>query len=219
MHTTVELIDAAKAKLGVETDYRLAKVLGWRPSVVSNYRVGRSTLANTQAVQLARVLEIDAAYVLACANYERETDAEPRAAWLEIAGQVRKSREQIARLLRRAAAAMVAVGIGFSSLGAVPGHQPGASVTAEQCILRKIRRRAAKGALAGFALAATSGCAHHSLYAPDPVIAELRALCAQPEASSIRPLIRAGRPVYMAIACDATDPHSTRCRSIEVTCP
>lgn len=146
MHTTVELLDAACAKLGGITDYRLAKELGVRQQTVSNWRTGTRTIGNDHALGLARILEIDPVYVIACASAER-AEAGARQEWLRMAGRVQGAGRKIASLLRHAAAACVVLGAGIFGSGGSSGAPAGAPM-AEVCILRQIRRPRTLAALA-----------------------------------------------------------------------
>jgi hypothetical protein len=53
MTATAELLDTAKAKMGLTSDYQLAKALGWPSSTMSSYRQGRRAMELEQAVSFA----------------------------------------------------------------------------------------------------------------------------------------------------------------------
>jgi len=109
MHTTIELLDAARARLGGVSDYRVAKELGVHLSVVSMWRTGRRTIGNDHSLGLARLIEIDPVYVIACASAER-AEAATRSEWQKVAARVHGAGRKIASLLRHAAAAAIAGG-------------------------------------------------------------------------------------------------------------
>lgn len=81
MKTTVQFLDAVKEKLGIESDYALAKRLGFSLSAVSNYRTGRRFLDDDSALAIATVLEVHPFSVIANANAERAKTPEQRARW------------------------------------------------------------------------------------------------------------------------------------------
>lgn len=65
MISIANLLDAAKAKAGIESDYRLAKVIGITHSVVSSYRVGKSMPNDKILAQLCALSGDDVAVVAA----------------------------------------------------------------------------------------------------------------------------------------------------------
>ena len=72
-------LDAARDKLDPSpasrenkpTDYWLAKQLGARPSLISNYRSGLSFPDEALAIRLAKLLAINPLEIIAVANYHR----------------------------------------------------------------------------------------------------------------------------------------------------
>mgnify|MGYP003704798689 CR=1 FL=1 len=102
MHTTVDLIDAAKAARGIATDYRLAKILGLTTAAVSAMRVRGGGISDETAEKLADLAGLDAGYVLACAHAERAKSASLKSIWESVA--------------KKAAGAAVAVLIGAGLL-------------------------------------------------------------------------------------------------------
>lgn len=89
--TTVEFLDALKARRGWTSDYRLAKELGWRQTTVSNYRVGRSAMASEHAMRVAEELGLSHAYVVACMQAERENNGDVAKVWKAIADHFRSA--------------------------------------------------------------------------------------------------------------------------------
>lgn len=79
--TTNELLDQVKARHGLPSDYALAKLLGWTPQAVSNYRNRGRSLGDLSAIQVAGALEVDPGYVLAVVSAERAQTEEARRAW------------------------------------------------------------------------------------------------------------------------------------------
>jgi len=56
---TPELLDKAKTKLGIDTDYKLAKTLGIKDARIYDYRHGNRTPDNYAIARFAEILEID----------------------------------------------------------------------------------------------------------------------------------------------------------------
>lgn len=84
MNTTQQLLNRAKAHIGAESDYRLAKTLQWNPATVSSYRTGRSQLDSNGLFVLAELLGMSHAETLAALasiEAERAKDEQTRATW------------------------------------------------------------------------------------------------------------------------------------------
>lgn len=81
MKTTIEFLDAVKVKLGISSDYALAKRLGFSLSTVSNYRTGRRILDDDAALTVAIALDTHPFNVIAAVNVERAKTPEQRARW------------------------------------------------------------------------------------------------------------------------------------------
>ncbi len=88
MKSTVELLDAVRAKHGLTSDYQLSKILGIRPTTVSNYRVRRSFPDETVCLKIAKLLDLEPGYVLAVVAAERAQSVEIRKAWEKAAKAV-----------------------------------------------------------------------------------------------------------------------------------
>ena len=80
---TNELLDAVKTKLGAPSDYRLSEILGMSRQGVRGLR--ESGLSDARAVQIATMLEIDPAQVLAWVHAERAQDPQVRKIWEKLA--------------------------------------------------------------------------------------------------------------------------------------
>lgn len=85
MKTTVEFIDAVKARHGLTSDYQLAKHLKIRPNRISNYRLGKSLFDEEACLMIAADLGLDPGYVFACIAAERANKPEVKAAWKHTA--------------------------------------------------------------------------------------------------------------------------------------
>lgn len=84
MNTTIEFIDAVKAKHGLVSDYALAKFLGESHQRLSSYRVKRTYLDDLMAVKVAEALEIDPLYVIASVHAERAKKETEKKVWTDI---------------------------------------------------------------------------------------------------------------------------------------
>lgn len=84
MNTTLEYLAACKERLGIESDYALAKRLGVRQPTISSYRMGRSRMDDDVALKVAEILHLHPLQVIAAANAERAKTAEQKARWTEL---------------------------------------------------------------------------------------------------------------------------------------
>ena len=78
---TLEYLDAVKKKLGITSDYALAKALRVAQPTVIGSRSGRSTLNDDTALSIAEILKVHPLEVIAAANAERAKTPEQRARW------------------------------------------------------------------------------------------------------------------------------------------
>lgn len=74
-----EWIDRLKVKNGWESDYRVAKELGFKPNTISTYRAHGTPMDETIAVKVARALGINPAGLVLDQVAERIKDTETRA--------------------------------------------------------------------------------------------------------------------------------------------
>lgn len=81
MLSTVQLLDLARTRLRVPSDYALAKVLGVPRSTVSHYRVGRSVPENSIASRLGELCGLDPLEVVCWVNLERSRTDKEREVW------------------------------------------------------------------------------------------------------------------------------------------
>lgn len=88
METTKELYERAKGHAGIRTDYEFAKKFGLTKQVVSKWTNGRSTFDDDNAELIASILEVDEAYVIACAHAERAKGEHAKGRWARIAALV-----------------------------------------------------------------------------------------------------------------------------------
>lgn len=82
---TLEYLEAVKKRLGIESDYALAKVLKMRASTISNYRSGRGQMDDEIAVKVAEVLGLHPGVVVLDMHRERAKTPAAKSLWKEIA--------------------------------------------------------------------------------------------------------------------------------------
>ena len=104
-------IDRVKQAKGWDSDYRVAKSLGFKGNTISMYRAHGGTMDDTICMKVAQALEIDPALVLTDQAMERSKDAETRSAWSAV----------LDRLGGVAAGVLVAVGVSPTLLNDVAG--------------------------------------------------------------------------------------------------
>jgi transcriptional regulator with XRE-family HTH domain len=78
---TPQYLDAVKRHLGIESDYALAKRLGFSQSAMSSYRTGRRVFDDDAALTVALALGVNPLQVIAAANAERSKTDEQKARW------------------------------------------------------------------------------------------------------------------------------------------
>lgn len=81
---TLEYLAACKKRLGIESDYALAKALGVSQQAVSSYRAGNSKINDDVALTVAEILEVNPLQVIASANAERAKTPAQKAKWLGL---------------------------------------------------------------------------------------------------------------------------------------
>lgn len=82
--TTVKLLNAWKAKKGIDTDYRAAKELGTSHGTPGNWRHGRSHAAPALAARMAKDIDMDVMQVLAAIEADRAHNADDRRVWQRL---------------------------------------------------------------------------------------------------------------------------------------
>jgi plasmid maintenance system antidote protein VapI len=84
-NTTTDLIDAVKEAKGIQSDYALAKRLSVLPQTISNYRHGRTQMADEIAVAMAAMIDRAPAPILAQLAADRAKSPEVAKIWREAA--------------------------------------------------------------------------------------------------------------------------------------
>ena len=87
MKSTQQYLDEIKERLGVESDYALAKALGMTRASVSSYRCGRTFPDDMACAKIAEILGCEPMEVIAATNYQRSKTDDARALWESIWGK------------------------------------------------------------------------------------------------------------------------------------
>jgi hypothetical protein len=96
MFSIATLLDSAKAKAGIESDYRLSKLIEINSSAVTNYRSGRS-LPNEAILQRLCVLSGDDPELIAAQiQSRRAASEEARQLWQRVAERLAHAPRAIA---------------------------------------------------------------------------------------------------------------------------
>ncbi len=134
--TSIGALNASCLACGGLEDEREILNIGVTKQAVSSWRNGTAYFGNPEAIRIAKLLNFDPAYVMACANAERSRTDEERAIW-----------ERVARSVAANAAGVAVVGAGLSAL-------PSAVQAGQVCILCKTTGRRPVGYLSDLPLAA-----------------------------------------------------------------
>lgn len=81
---TVQYIDAVKKKLGIESDYAVAKALGISKQAVCRYTQGKGAFDDEIAIRVAEMLDIAPAKVLLDCHMERSKNPQVQAVWFGL---------------------------------------------------------------------------------------------------------------------------------------
>lgn len=95
-----EYFKQAKRRLGIESDYALAKALGLQSSAVSKIQAGKHTMGEETALKVAVILKLDPALVLADLQAEREKNPEIQAVWRGLRERLALGFESLALLAK-----------------------------------------------------------------------------------------------------------------------
>lgn len=113
---TTALLDDLKRTHGIESDYRVAQLLGITRAAISQYRGGQG-MNDEIALKVAELLDRPKAAVLATLAAERAKTPEARAAW----------REAVKALGGKAAALLLAIAAGGAAVAPSPAQASSAA--------------------------------------------------------------------------------------------
>lgn len=114
MRTTVDFLDAVKARHSLPSDYALAPYLGITRAQVSRLRNQKDYLGDSTALTVAKLLELDPAEVVAAAHAERAKTPDKKAMWESI----------MERLGRAAACALLGLALAAPAPSAQASESP-----------------------------------------------------------------------------------------------
>lgn len=117
MKTTCDFLDAVKARHSLPSDYALAAKLGVTRAAISKFRIRKDPMGDSTAIQVAKLLELDPAVIIAAVHCERAKKPDEKAVWAAML-------EKLGGL-----AALVLLGIG--GLTAAPPAQASAGPEAQ----------------------------------------------------------------------------------------
>lgn len=79
-----EYVQRVKQAKGLETDYAVAKLMGWSPQKIYQYRDGQG-MDNSAALQVAELLDVPVMAVIADMEAQRAKDEVTKNKWLQLA--------------------------------------------------------------------------------------------------------------------------------------
>lgn len=85
---TTEYFKQVKRRLGIESDYALAKALGISTQMVSKIQAGKHTMGDSTALKVAELLNLNPGIVLADLHAEREKDPVIQAVWRSVVDKI-----------------------------------------------------------------------------------------------------------------------------------
>lgn len=88
MNTTRDFLQAVKARHCVRSDYALAPLLGVTRASVSRLQNGKDFLGDSTAITVGKLLQIDPAFVVACAHAERAKETAEKSLWQGLADRL-----------------------------------------------------------------------------------------------------------------------------------
>jgi len=131
---TQKHLDLLSEAHGHATDYRLHKILAVSKTAVSNWRAGKGGFADSTAIRVAELLQIDAAELLAKLAAERaKTDGEKKL-WLNAARRLQRTAAAFTIAVIAAAAAHTNSANASTHPSAGPAH------LATRYIMTNVRR-------------------------------------------------------------------------------
>ena len=119
MFSIADFLDRAKARGSIESDYRLAKVIGKSHQLISGYRLGKSLPDEVVIEQLCALSGDDPDLIAAQIQAARSKDGPARAMWARIADRLASDRRKAARGVETALLSVL-FAIGFIAISPLP---------------------------------------------------------------------------------------------------
>lgn len=93
-----EYIEKVKKVKGLDTDYKVAKMMSWANNKITQYKNGQS-MDNEAARQIAEILDIPVWTVIADMEAQRQKDPSKKKAWKMLSKMTKQSGRASAKLL------------------------------------------------------------------------------------------------------------------------
>ncbi len=135
MKTTADFLDDLRAKLALPSDNKLARHLGMKRAQLGRYRGNYETFSDETSLKIARELQVEPDYIMACMAVQRAKSEATRAIWRRIA----------AKLAPAAAVVLLALGIAPAPAPAGSLHNQNCGTNATKLYICNNRRRRARG--------------------------------------------------------------------------
>lgn len=88
MKSTADFIQEIKVKYDLKSNYAVAKLLDQTDTAIARWSKGKSTFSDESAIHVAKLLDLDPAYVVACVHAERAKPSEEKKLWERIAAMM-----------------------------------------------------------------------------------------------------------------------------------
>lgn len=85
MHNSADFLDLIRERQKLPSDYAIAPILGVTTPTISRYRGCKEAFSDQMAERVADLIQMDEAYVLACAHAQRSKSPKMRTAWARLA--------------------------------------------------------------------------------------------------------------------------------------
>jgi hypothetical protein len=77
----IEIIEQAKTRANLKSDYALSKAMGINTGIVSNWKKGKQSPSDEESIQLATLAGLDEMQVIAWIKYESASNPKKREFW------------------------------------------------------------------------------------------------------------------------------------------
>ena len=98
MKTTKNFYDEICETYEVSSAYAVAKIVDVKPNTALRWKKNASTFDEDISVRVAKLLDYDPAYVLACMAAQKSEEKESYSYWTKIAGMLESGKKTTARL-------------------------------------------------------------------------------------------------------------------------
>lgn len=100
MSKTIELLTACKKKIGVDTDYKLAKALKIHSGRIADYISGKRIPDENACMRIAMLLERNPIEIIAIVQADTEKNSKRKAFWNEVLKRAKKLDKQLDNFLQ-----------------------------------------------------------------------------------------------------------------------